>query len=82
MGAYAAGKQIDTLFCAGPLSEEIARGAREANDWCEVFYFPAREEMVSQLLDYLQEGDTVLVKASHFMDYPKVIEAIKERIGV
>ena len=82
VGAYAAGKQIDTLFCAGPLSEEIARGAREANDWCEVFYFPAREEMVSQRLDYLLEGDTVLVTASHFMDYPKVIEAIKERIGV
>lgn len=79
VGAYAAEKQIDTLFCAGPLAEEIARGAREANDWCEVFYFPTREEMTSQLLEYLQEGDTVLVKASHFMDYPKVVEAIREK---
>ena len=35
--------------------------------------------MTSQLLEYLQEGDTVLVKASHFMDYPKVVEAIKEK---
>ena len=79
VGAYAAEQQIDTLFCAGTLAEEIARGAREANDWCEVFYFPTREEMTSQLLEYLQEGDTVLVKASHFMDYPKVVEAIKEK---
>ena len=79
VGAYVAEKQIDTLFCAGELSEETARGAREANDWCEVFHFDSRDEMLSQVLDYLQEGDTVLVKASHFMDYPKVVEAIKEK---
>lgn len=77
VGAYVAEKQIDTLFCAGELSKEMARGAREANDWCEVFHFGSRDEMVSQLLEYLQEGDTVLVKASHFMDFPKVVEAIK-----
>ena len=79
VGAYVAQKQIDTLFCAGALSEEIAQGARDTNDWCEVFHFDSRDEMLSQVLDYLQEGDTVLVKASHFMDYPKVVEAIQER---
>lgn len=79
VGAYVAQKQIDTLFCAGVLSEEIAQGARDTNDWCEVFHFDSRDEMLSQVLDYLQEGDTVLVKASHFMDYPKVVEAIQAR---
>lgn len=80
VGTYAAQKQIDALFCSGKLSKEIARGAWDANDWCEVFYFESRDEMLPQLLDYLQEGDTVLIKASHFMDYPKILEAIKERI--
>lgn len=78
IGAYAAEKQIDTIFCSGPLSRETARGACDTNDWCEVFHFDSLEEMQSQLLEYLQEGDTVLVKASHFMDYPKVVEAIRE----
>lgn len=78
VGTYVAEKQIDTLFCAGPLSKEIANGACDTNDWCEVFYFESKEEMLPELLKYLQEGDTVLVKASHFMDYPKVVEAIKE----
>lgn len=79
VGAYAAEKQIDTLFCAGTLAKEMANGACDANDWCEVFYFETKDEMLSQLLEYLQEGDTVLVKASHFMDYPKVVEAIREK---
>lgn len=75
VGAYAAGKQIDALFCAGELSKELARGARESG-MEQVFYYETREEMTSQLLKYLQDGDTALVKASHFMDYPKVVEAV------
>mgnify|MGYP002511600567 FL=1 len=43
----------------------------------QVFYYQTREEMTEQLLTYLKEGDTVLVKASHFMEYPEVVAAIK-----
>lgn len=81
VGAYAAEKQIDTLFCAGALSEEMARGAKEAG-MKQVFHYQTREEMTDQLLAYLKEGDTVLVKASHFMEYPKVVEAIKAYFDV
>lgn len=80
VGVYAAEKQIDTIFCAGALSAEIARGARDAGAK-QVFHYETREEMTAQLLKYLQEGDTVLVKASHFMEYPKVVEAIKFTYG-
>lgn len=79
VGAYVAEKQIDALFCAGTLSREMARGACDENNGCEVLHFESRDEMLANLLDYLQEGDTVLVKASHFMEYPKVVEAIKEK---
>ena len=76
MGAYAAEKQMDALFCAGTLSKEIARGAKDAGAR-QVFYYETREEMTAHLLPYLKEGDTILVKASHFMEYPKVVEAIQ-----
>lgn len=79
VGAYAAQKQIDTIFCAGLLSEELARGAKETAKDCQIFYFKTRQEMTEQLLNYLQKGDTVLVKASHFMEYPKVVEAIRAK---
>lgn len=81
VGAYAAQKRIDTLFCAGNLSKETARGACDESS-CEVFYFETRDEMIPRLLEYLQKGDTVLVKASHFMEFPKVVEAVREKYGV
>lgn len=76
VGQYASESQIDILFCAGTLSEEMARGAKEDGK-CQVFYFKTRDEMIPELLKCLKEGDTILVKASHFMDYPKVVEEIK-----
>lgn len=76
VGQYVAESKIDTLFCAGTLSEEMAKGAEE-NGNCQVYYFKTRDEMLSELLQYLKTGDTVLVKASHFMEYPKIVEAVK-----
>ncbi len=78
VGAYAAQKQIDALFCAGTLSKEIAQGAKDGG-LRQVFYDETREEMTARLLSYLKEGDTVLVKASHFMEYPEVVKAIQEK---
>lgn len=79
VGVYAAEKQIDAVFCAGSLSEYLAQGAREGGG-TQVFYYTEQEEMTESLLEYLREGDTVLVKASHFMEYPKVVEAIRQHV--
>jgi UDP-N-acetylmuramoyl-tripeptide--D-alanyl-D-alanine ligase len=68
--------RIEALFCAGTLAEEYAKAAAEVNIECEVFYFPNREDMTEALLHYVKEGDAVLVKASHFMEFPKVVEAL------
>ena len=34
--------------------------------------------MTQELLSYVNEGDTILVKASHFMEFPKVVEALSK----
>lgn len=75
IGKVVAASGIDALFCAGTLAEEYARKAK-ANPECEVHYKKTREEMTEELLAYVKEGDTVLVKASHFMEFPKVVEAL------
>lgn len=75
IGKVVAASGIDALFCAGTLAEEYAREAK-ANPECEVHYKKTREEMTEELLAYVKEGDTVLVKASHFMEFPKVVEAL------
>ena len=75
IGKAVAASGIDALFCAGTLAEEYASEAK-ANPECEVHYKKTREEMTEELLAYVKEGDTVLVKASHFMEFPKVVEAL------
>lgn len=73
VGKCVAEKKIHTLFCAGSLAAEYQAGAK---DGCQVFYFENRDDMIESLLSYVKEGDNILIKASHFMDFPKVVEAL------
>ena len=61
----------------GTLAKEYADAAKTVNPDCDVHYFADRESMTKELLSYVKEGDTILVKASHFMEFPKVVEALK-----
>ena len=78
VGEYLAKKEIEVLFCAGELSEEIAKAAQKESKTCEVYYFKTRDALLEQLLPFLKKGDTVLVKASHFMEYPKIVKALTD----
>ncbi len=69
---------IDVLFTAGELSKEMIRAVEAADCTTEVYGFDTKEEMIPQLKALVKEGDTILVKASHFMDFPKVVEALTE----
>lgn len=78
VGAYAAEKKIDAIFCTGELAKEYVKGATENGSWSEVFYFEEKNDMIQALLDYRKAGDTILVKASHFMEFPEVVKALTE----
>lgn len=75
VGAYAAEKKIDLLFCTGELSAALAEAAKAG---CETVHYDTREELTEGLLARIRPGDTVLVKASHFMEFPKVVTALRE----
>ena len=77
VGLVAGEKKIDTLFCAGVLAQEYEKGAKIANPDINVFYFADKSDMIDALLRYVKIGDSILIKASHFMDFPKVVEALK-----
>jgi UDP-N-acetylmuramoyl-tripeptide--D-alanyl-D-alanine ligase len=80
VGKCVAEKKIHTLFCAGSLAAEYKAGveasADDVKDICQVFYFENRDDMIESILSYVKEGDNILIKASHFMDFPKVVEAL------
>ena len=76
-GEHAAQCGIDVCICTGPLSANIAKMARK-NPELIVIEEPDRDSLLSHLSDYVQTGDTILVKASHFMQFEKVVAALQE----
>ena len=69
---------FDILFCCGTLSEELAKGAQRGHT--KVMYFADREKLTQTLINFVEAGDTVLVKASHFMEFPKIVKALEEAL--
>lgn len=78
VGAHAAVCGIDACVCVGELSRHMAGAAREADPDFPVFYEESRENLLKNLDRYVQKGDTVLVKASHFMRFEEVVQALQE----
>ena len=78
VGEYAVSKDIDMLVCVGKLSQYMAEAARTKAEKKEVLYFADKEILMEQLPQILKQGDTVLVKASHFMEFGKLVERLSE----
>lgn len=79
VGAAVGKYKIPVLFAAGKLAINYANAAKEINPACDVHYFEDRETMTGELVSFVKEGDSILVKASHFMEFPKVVEALSNR---
>lgn len=76
VGAHAANNRIDLIVCIGNLSNETARGAMEALG--NVLHFDTKADFLARAREILQQGDTVLIKASHGMEFPEIVEKLKE----
>lgn len=68
--------KIPVLFAAGELAKNYVEGAVSVNPQCDVHYFKDRESMTAELKKFVNEGDTILVKASHFMNFPEIVNAL------
>ncbi len=76
VGRHFAGKHIDALFCTGTLSAELAKAVRVCSPMTEVFELQDKKALMKELLIYRKSGDTILVKASHFMGFAEVVQAL------
>lgn len=77
IGAYCAQKGVDVLICAGELSWHMAKEA-EGYGGIEVHYFKEKAAMLVELLKLLQKEDTILIKASHGMEYTEIVTMLSE----
>lgn len=79
VGRYAAQHSVDVIICVGELSENMAREAeKSASEKCSVYYYAEKEDMLREMGQLIEPGDTVLVKASHGMGFAEVVEKLKE----
>jgi len=75
VGEYAAEIGIDLVCAIGPMSKEIAEGA--ASDGTKALWFETKADFLAQTKDILEDGDNVLIKASHGMEFPEIVEALR-----
>ena len=75
VGEYAAEIGIDLVCAIGPMSKEIAEGA--ASDGTKALWFETKSDFLAQTKDILKDGDNVLIKASHGMEFPEIVEALR-----
>lgn len=78
VGTFLSGTGIEAVFCAGTLMKSLEEEVRSLSPEKNVFYFETKKELLEKLLAFADTGDTILVKASHFMEYPEIVEKLKE----
>lgn len=69
-GKYSKDKGVDVTVAIGPLAKSLADGA-------DGVWFEDIESAKKALPDIIKDGDTVLVKASHSMQFEKIVDFIK-----
>lgn len=72
---------IGYVFTVGELSEEINKSLSQKNSSCMAHHYSKVEDMLVDLIPIIRGGDTILVKASHFMNFSTVVDAIKTKLA-
>lgn len=89
VGTYAIRSGVRKLFCVGEHSRWMYKAAVEAvrnrpvgTPQAEVFYLASTEELIGVIRkgmeDVVPVGSTILIKASHGMEFAKVVEMLRE----
>ncbi|MFV0527335.1 MAG: UDP-N-acetylmuramoyl-tripeptide--D-alanyl-D-alanine ligase [Lachnospiraceae bacterium] len=77
VGAYAAGLALDVCIGVGVRSRALIEEIRTHNTKMALYSFASLAEVSQELAAILQPGDTVLIKASHFMDFGQLVAQLE-----
>ena len=87
IGTYAANSNIDVLVCVGNLSLNMYDSATQTSigkhddltrqlKRQRILYFETRDELIEALPNIVNNGDTILVKASHSMGFENIVKTL------
>jgi UDP-N-acetylmuramoyl-tripeptide--D-alanyl-D-alanine ligase len=86
IGREVASMKPDCLITLGKNAQKIAEEAKASGERArtvsEVYHCANHGEVTALLLEKLSPGDGVFFKASHSMDFEKVVEFLKSHLGV
>ena len=77
-GACAAEAGVSLVITCGELAKNIAAGAAAANPAVVTASFDTLDALLPALDELLQPGDCVLVKASHSMQFERIVQALTQ----
>ena len=77
-GVCAAEAGVSLVITCGELAKNIAAGAAAANPAVVTASFDTLDALLPALPQLLQTGDCVLVKASHSMQFERVVQALTQ----
>ena len=81
VGVHAVDAGIDVLVCIGPLASEIAHGAQESAGEktfpMEIHIYDGKEDFLEEAETILEPNDTVLIKASHMMEFSELVKRLQ-----
>ena len=72
VGQYVGRTNTDLIICIGANSEKMFMGAKLSSE-AQVEYYRTLDEAMDMIPIYLKPGDTILVKASHGMNFQQII---------
>ena len=90
MGIHAVEAGIDHIICVGEASQYMFQAAMDeaekagsSKEESSILYFPHRQALLERLSFHIEElipeGSTVLIKASHGMEFAEVLEFLRSR---
>lgn len=74
VGEHLKGLKVDVLVTIGELSEAIHRAAQQGAPWMERVHFESKAEFLEKRAEILKKGDSILVKASHYMGFEEIVK--------
>lgn len=79
VGRHAGSGKADLLLCVGTLAARLAQAAKETNPELEIVTADSVDALLKELPKLLKKGDTILVKASHFMQFERIVAALEKK---
>ena len=70
-------KKKNSFITVGELSKNIAAGVRTVSV-CDVHSYDTKDELEKDFSKLLKKGDNILVKASHGMQFTKIVDFLEK----